>query len=165
MSSALPGLSRGTALVEGEYRYYLTRRWGPGLGVTWVMLNPSTADADRDDPTLRKIVAFTRAWGYGALAVVNLFAYRTPYPDQLALAGDPVGPENDRWVEHHVRAAALVVAAWGGNERAPARAADLLPRIEGVPLHCLGTTKDGAPRHPGRLAYATTLTPWRPPRP
>lgn len=151
------------ALIDGNFRYYLTRRWGPGLFVTWIMLNPSLADAERDDQTLRKIMGFTRAWGYNALAVVNLYARRSTDPDALLTNPHPVGRHNDDWVEHFARSAALVVAAWGSHAAAPRRAAQVTALVHGVPLHCLGTTKDGAPRHPSRLAYATTLSAWTPP--
>src|SRR5262245_13227298 len=99
----------------GRYRYALTRTWGdPKKVVCWVMLNPSTADADQDDPTIRRCLGFSRAWGAGGLVVVNLFALRATDPDQLRIAADPVGPDNDS----HLSTAAfgrLVVAAWGAR--------------------------------------------------
>lgn len=171
--TALPGPARGTALIEGPYRYYLTRRWGPGLPVTWICLNPSVADAERDDATLRKIMGFTRSWGYNAVAVVNLFAMRETQAGRVAALwyravvdgreADVVGPDNDRWVGHFARSGALVVAAWGQAGFAGRRAREVAELLGGVPLHSLGTTKDGAPRHPCRLAYATTLSAWASP--
>ncbi len=113
------------------------------------MLNPSTADAAADDPTIRRCIGFARAWGFGALEVVNLFAYRATRPADLFAADDPVGPRNDRFVRAAARSAAMVVAAWGVHGTRRGRDADVLAtlRILGS-VHCLGTTKRGQPRHP-----------------
>ena len=91
----------GAAVLSpcGAYRYLLTRRFGPGKKLaTFVMLNPSTADAERDDATIRKCVGFARSWGCAGLQVVNLFAFRATDPTDLRMADDPVGPENDVWL-------------------------------------------------------------------
>lgn len=139
----------------GTYRYLLTRglpsplRWM--RPVTFVMLNPSTADADRDDPTIRRCLAFARAWQCTELRVVNLFAYRATDPKELLQAADPVGPENDEHIRRAARGAAFVVAAWGAHKVAEERAQHVLGLIDGlkgIGLQCLGTTKSGAPRHP-----------------
>src|SRR6266436_6577265 len=82
----------------GTYRYALWRRWAPGPQVLFVMLNPSTADRQRNDPTIRRCIGLAAAWGYGALAVGNLFAFRTPSPKVLKRAARPVGRANDRWL-------------------------------------------------------------------
>src|SRR5262245_19133112 len=80
----------------GLYRYWLTRTWDNSLRrVCWVMLNPSTADAEQDDPTIRRCVGFARSWGAGGIIVVNLFAFRASDPKALLRAADPVGPDND----------------------------------------------------------------------
>lgn len=82
----------------GTYRYWLCREWSPGLdSLVWLMLNPSTADATQDDPTIRRCMGFARRWGYGGITVVNLYAYRATNPRDLLTAADPVGPENDRY--------------------------------------------------------------------
>lgn len=134
-----------------EYRYSLWRTWDSALPrVAFVMLNPSTADHRIDDPTIRRCMGFARQWGYGSLSVVNLFAYRTPSPAALARAADPVGPDNDRYLRAACRRARDIVLAWGthgslhGRDRA---VLDLLGRGR-KPLLCLGTTRDGHPRHP-----------------
>ena len=144
------------ALVSpcGRYRYWLTRQWGPGLRVCWVMLNPSTADASQDDPTIRRCIGFSKAWGYGSLIVVNLWAARATDPKALLTLGDPVGPDNAEAIDLAVNGSALVVAAWGsfadrmkvkGHMRLwPEASADAAL----VPTMCLDTTKDGHPRHP-----------------
>lgn len=158
----------GSALLSDDrrYRYYLTRRWGPGLSVAWLMLNPSTADADTDDPTLRKVVGFTRAWGYNACAVVNLYGVRSALPAVLldSGGGDPVGPDNDRWVEHFAGSAAMVVVAFGAHRAARPRAVELLPLLPDVGgLWCIGTNADGSPLHPCRAGYTKAPEPWTSP--
>jgi hypothetical protein len=143
-------LSRSAEISPcGLYRYWLRRSWrhgGDGRVLCFVMLNPSTAGGLSDDPTVRRCMAFCRAWGYSALSVRNLFALRATDPAELLRAENPVGPEG----EANLRAAAtagLVVCAWGakvpfGRDR---RALEVLA---GVPLFCLGLTKDGHPRDP-----------------
>jgi len=151
--------------ADGRYRYTLDRRWGPRPGaVVWIMLNPSTADAGGDDPTIRRCVGFTRGFGYDALRVVNLFALRTTDPGVLRGAVDPVGPDNDRWLACVSRPAGRgpVVAAWGAHRLAAARAARLLgagvlPRRG---LTCLGQTAAGQPRHPLYLPAGRQPRPW-----
>ncbi|MFG0274726.1 MAG: DUF1643 domain-containing protein, partial [Phycisphaerales bacterium] len=78
-----------------RYRYSLRRRWGAGAPCCFVMLNPSAADESYDDPTIRRCLGFARSWGYPALEVVNLFAWRTHEPRRLLETADPVGPGND----------------------------------------------------------------------
>jgi hypothetical protein len=152
----------------GTYRYRLGRRWDHGPADVWIMLNPSTADAQLDDPTIRRCIGFSRNWGSGALVVVNLFALRATDPAELVRHPDPIGPDND---EHIPLAAAgaqqhggRVVAAWGAHPMAAERARTVRRLIEGqgAPLLALGTTKTGAPRHPLYVKGDTTLTPWAP---
>jgi hypothetical protein len=147
---------------DGLYRYWLTRRWNTGPTATFVMLNPSTADAAIDDPTIRRCIGFAKAWGCGGLTVVNLYALRSTDPKGLWTAGDPVGPENDS----HLSAFAVVasqlgwplVAAWGANAK-PDRVAQVLDLPGMAALTALGVTKDGAPRHP--LYLRTDAQPMR----
>src|SRR5262245_34051042 len=84
---------------DRRYRYSLSRRFGDGPTSVFIMLNPSTADAERDDPTIRKCVGFCRRWGVGELHVVNLFAFRAVSPFDMKKADDPVGPRNRRAIE------------------------------------------------------------------
>lgn len=165
--SSVRQLALGTAGVVpgaivsdcGVYRYRLWRRWGSGAHVLWVMLNPSRADATCDDQTIRKCTGFAKRWGYEAIEVVNLFAYRSAFPEDVASAlrkgRDVVGPMNDTHIQEAVRAAPLVVAAWGSQHWLGPRAAAVWGRLG--PARCLGKTKDGHPRHPVMLAYATKL--------
>src|SRR5262245_40859152 len=82
----------------GTYRYVLRREIGPGdTTATFIMLNPSTADAARDHPTIRRCIGFARRWGCGQLVCLNLFAFRATDPARLKCAADPVGPRNEDW--------------------------------------------------------------------
>jgi len=158
---------RGAIAAEGAYRYWLLREWDrtrPRLN--WVMLNPSTADAERDDPTLRRCLQFARGWGFGAVEVTNVYALRATTPRALQQVRDPVGPENDRVLRDCAARCDRVAVAWGngGRERAAAVAV-LLDR----PLWCLKVTRQGQPRHPlyapARLPLRPYLLPPHPPLP
>lgn len=145
----------------GQYRYALGRRWGDGGTVAFVMLNPSTADATMDDPTIRRCMGFAKAWGYGGLVVANLYAYRATKPADLWKAANPIGPNND---EHLARVAAgcdQIVAAWGVNAR-PDRIAEVLALPGMDRLTALALTKDGQPRHPLYLRGDLVPQPWSP---
>jgi hypothetical protein len=133
----------------GSYRYTLHREWLGGEGVCmFVMLNPSTADASDDDPTIRRCVKFAQRWGYQQMTVGNLFAWRSPFPRALIGVDDPVGPENDHWLDCLATAADFHVMAWGAFPLAASRASQVLSRHEWYTPHCLGTTADGSPKHP-----------------
>lgn len=145
---------RSDALLseDGRYRYRLTREWTAGTTkMTFVMLNPSTADADLDDPTIRRCMGFARRDGFGGLHVVNLYAYRATDPREMKRAIDPVGPENDTMLSlafdtarvHH----APVIAAWGTHGD-PYRVRQVRRLMDGADVYALGVTKDGAPKHP-----------------
>lgn len=142
-------MNRSAVLSDcGQYRYLLSREWGdPGWRLTFVMLNPSTADAEVDDPTIRRCIRFAQRGGYGAIDVVNLFAYRATKPTELARVADPVGPRNNVFLHDYAPGA---VAAWGAHPAAHHRyraVVDLCGGRQPVML-CLGTTASGAPRHP-----------------
>ena len=145
--------STATLSECGRYRYRLTRRWGAGGNAVFVMLNPSTADADVDDPTIRRCIGFARDWNQGGLIVVNLYAYRATKPADLWKATDPVGPDNNRILSETFAEANVnsdpVIAAWGANAK-PYRVFQVADRAsrERIDLEALGVTKDGAPRHP-----------------
>ena len=144
------------------YRYSLDRHWGSLWGdscatpvVAFIGLNPSTADETRDDPTIRRCVAFAMQWGYHGLIMLNLFAFRATDPAVLKRTADPVGPDNDRTIRDVASRADLVVAAWGAHGAFRERDRDvrrLAPR-----LLCFGTTKGGHPRHPLYLRKDTAL--------
>ncbi|CUR48159.1 DUF1643 domain-containing protein [Alloalcanivorax xenomutans] len=145
-----------------QYRYALWRRWAEGDDyVLLVALNPSTADHRRDDPTIRRCIGFARDWGYSALCVANLFAYRATYPSDLFAADDPVGPRNDQWLSKLARDASLVVAGWGNHGRHGNRAAQVRARL-GDALHCLRMNGSGEPAHPLYLPKALRPIPMPP---
>lgn len=150
---------------DGAHRYTLGRTWSHETPAVFVMLNPSTADALVDDPTIRRCIGFAKALGCGGLHVVNLYAYRATKPADLWLASDPVGPENDE----ALRAAFLtaygygspVIAAWGANAKPDrSRAVTAIASAAGIDLMVLGVTKGGQPRHPLYLPKATRPTLW-----
>jgi hypothetical protein len=148
------------------YRYSLTRTWQPQAPrIVFLMLNPSTADAFRNDPTVERCERRARAQGFGAFRVVNLFAWRATDPAALKRAAAPVGPENEAAISEAAGWGHLLLAAWGVHGahegRGPAVAASL--RARGVTLHHLGCTKDGHPRHPLYVPYAVAPQPWQAP--
>jgi hypothetical protein len=113
----------------------------------FVGLNPSTADETENDPTIRQCMDYAKRWGYGALCMVNLFAYWATEPDIMKAHAAPVGDENDRWLVEVVKDAGVVVAAWGVDGTHLDRDKALIRLLAGK-LSCLGKTKDGHPRHP-----------------
>jgi hypothetical protein len=147
------------------YRYQLTRIWDElRPSAVWIMLNPSTADAEADDPTIRRCAGFTKAWGLGGLVVVNLFALRATDPRLLRRHPDPVGPRNDEFITEIVWPDSLVVCAWGANRVADERSVDVLGILSarGAQPKCLGKTRDGYPRHPLYVRGSTELGPFEP---
>ena len=125
------------------------------------MLNPSTADARRDDPTIRRCMGFARTWGYGGVEVVNLFALRATDPSRLRIARDPVGPENDAHIRAVARRSSALVVAWGIHGALRERDAEVLALLSRrAPTHSLGWTKDGHPRHPLYLRRDARLLPY-----
>lgn len=138
----------GGAWAEGRYRYLLWRRWADADSLLFIMLNPSTADAAQDDPTIRRCIGFARAWGFGGVEVVNLFAWRATLPRDLARARAPVGPHNDRAIVEAAARSRAVIAAWGVHGALRGREAEVARLLASTRLRCLGTTIEGAPRHP-----------------
>ncbi len=123
---------------DGLYRYRLDRSWGSGPPMVMLWLNPSTADAESDDPTVRRGMGFARAAGCGRLVVVNLFGWRATNPAELQRVADPVGPDNDAWIAGAVaEPAAVVVAGWGARAD-PVRVSTVLDLVRGTPLFCWG---------------------------
>ncbi len=152
---------------DDVYRYSLAREVSPLTGrgtVNFVMLNPSTADAVKDDPTIRRCIGFARTWGYRRLTVTNVFALRSTDPKALRrVSPDPVGPANDAWVRWVADEADLVVCAWGAHATRVGRHVIVLAALQqaGVAPMCLGTTRGGYPRHPMYLAADAVPIPLR----
>lgn len=174
-----------TISADGLYRYRLWREWrqtstptknwdwmkeddgktivkdgagkpvGSPKSVLWVMLNPSTADGKKDDPTIRKCVKFSKTWGYDRMEVVNLFAYRATKPNVILSMGgregfDPVGDRNQMNVERAVSIAGLIILAWGTNGSHLGQDQTMLGWLDQKIKLCrvLAVTKDGHPKHP-----------------
>lgn len=134
------------------YRYTLWREWSMPLievnrkFVMFIGLNPSTADETKDDPTIRKCIHYAKAWGYGALCMTNLFAYRSTDPRKMKKHPHPVGPDSDKWLKECARKASLIVAAWGRDGAHLKRDLQVEKLIND--LQCLGQNPDGTPKHP-----------------
>ena len=141
------------------YRYALRRQWNPrGPIVLFVGLNPSTADETADDPTIRRCVGFARDWGFSAMVMANLFAYRATDPRDLRVTHDPIGPRNNWWLASLPNQVDLVVAAWGIHGTLLDRDETVLRSLDRV--CCLGRTKAGHPRHPLYLSRTATPAPF-----
>lgn len=130
------------------YRYRLSRDWGAGPRIFWLMLNPSTADESANDPTIRRCIAYSQAWGYGGLYVGNIFALRSTDPKALYAADDPIGPGNDEAITDMAAGSTRIVAAWGNHGRLRGRGAAVKRLLRGCRLECLAYTRDGQPVHP-----------------
>jgi hypothetical protein len=150
-----------TAVVSSDkqYRYQLARRWGKaGKTIAFICLNPSTADADTDDPTVRRCIGYTKYWGGTQLLVGNLFGYRATDPRQLLKVEDPVGLENDIWLSKIIDNSDIALAAWGVLGSLRQRDAEVLTRYS-EQLYALRLTKNGSPSHP--LYLSAALKPFR----
>lgn len=162
----------GSAIISDcrTYRYRLERHGLSGAGaVAWIMVNPSTADASEDDPTIRKVIGFSERLSAGWVIVGNVFAYRATDVKLLAQAADPCGPDNDAHLRQIMADAETVIVGWGPVAKLPPLLRRRYQRIVRIaaeldrPLMCFGTAKDGHPRHPLMLAYDTPLEPWKAP--
>ena len=134
-----------------EYRYVLWRKWSEqAQPLVFLMLNPSTADETEDDRTIKRCIHFAKREGAGGIIVGNIFALRSSAPASLYAASDPVGPENDHWVETICRNAFKVVAAWGNERITQHRIPAILSLLKSknISLCCLKKNKNGSPRHP-----------------
>ena len=149
------------------YRYTLTREWADGQCVVWMMLNPSTATAEIEDPTIRRCIGFSKLWGYGRLIVLNLFGLRSTDPRGLTQFADPVGLDNDFHIGRSLGQAGEIVCAWGCRQHLkaspvlsgrPAAVVKMIP--SGIPVMCLGYRSDGAPRHPLMVPYTAPCVPF-----
>lgn len=153
---------RRSAIISacGTYRYRLDRIWeegGPMLA--FVMLNPSTADGEVDDPTIRRCIHFAKAWGYAGLIVGNLFALRATDPTELYTHADPVGPDNDIYLAQIAKDTHQTVAAWGSHIIAVQRGR----KVAAMPwnnLCALKITRDGHPGHPLYISGQTKPVPF-----
>lgn len=158
-------LERDAVISDCErYRYLLRRAWDhDGQRALFIMLNPSTADAEVDDTTIRSCIRLCKSWGYGSFEAVNLYGYRATDPKDLAKAESPVGPDNDRVVEAAVNRCDTAICAWGANGMVSPRNEQMLRLIwrRRHEAWCLGTTKAGHPKHPLYIKSGTPLVAYR----
>ena len=146
-----------------RWRYLLWRRWDGRKSVAnFLMLNPSTADEAKLDPTCSRARAYAKRWGFGALVVTNLFAWRATEPAGMKAARDPVGPGNDDAILRTARESEVVICAWGNDGAHLDRAAKVakMLRAAKVPLHVLRLNGGGEPAHPLYLPRALRPKPW-----
>ncbi len=150
---------RSGAVITGDYRYLLWREWDSNLKtVSFIMFNPSRADAEINDPTITRCINFAKSWGYGRLEVVNLFAYRTSKPSLLKQAVEPIGKDNDRYIVEAVKRSDKVILAWGNHGTWQKQDLYVLQLLKNYKhLYSLGITKKGCPRHP--LYLRSTIKP------
>jgi hypothetical protein len=151
----------------GSYRYTLERTWGTGgRTANFLMLNPSTADANVNDPTVERQCRRVKQWGYDGLVVTNLFAWRSTDPDALLKAEHPIGPENDAHIVGQAVCAELVVCGWGSHKAVGRRGDEVLGmlRAAGVIPHALKVTT-GQPWHPLYISYSAVPFPIKTTRP
>lgn len=141
-----------------RWRYLLWRRWDASQpAANFLMLNPSTADELKLDPTCARARDYAQRWGFGALIVTNIFAFRNTDPAQMKAAADPVGPGNDAAIVRAAKESALVVCAWGNHGQFLGRSRKVLEKLKanGIALHTLRVNANGEPAHPlylpGRL--------------
>lgn len=132
-----------------KYRYTLWRRWSLAESADMVMfigLNPSTADETQDDPTVRRCIRFAMEWGFGGLLMMNAFAFRATDPKDMKAEPQPVGPGNDRAFRTHRTRVGMIIAAWGTH--CAVEREQRICKVINRPIHCLGQTKAGRPKHP-----------------
>lgn len=154
----LPNSSSEAVISDDQkYRYYLSRKWSEeGKVIAFIGLNPSTADAERDDPTIRRCINFAKSWGGSKLVMGNLYAYRSTNPNILNSVDDPIGVDNDAWLARIISESQIVIAAWGVLGKIHGRDIQILNNHR-ANLSYLKLTKEGYPAHP--LYLSSTLTP------
>jgi hypothetical protein len=164
-------ITNRSAIICGPYRYRLERALLPAGGqvAAVLMVNPSKADAEIDDQTIRKVCGFGLRLNFSKVIVGNEFAWRATDITELRAVTDPIGPDNDRHLEQIMRDADVHIVAWGALAKLPmtlrkrwidvVRIADRV----GCTLHCLGINDDGHPKHPQMTGYDVPLTAWRAP--
>lgn len=148
------GITRDARFTKsGERRFMLTRSWrgGDGRYVLFCMLNPSTANASTDDPTIRRCIRYARDWGHSALHVVNLFDFITPSPEVLLRWTKENPMKNLQLYLDIIQCesfnSGLTVCGWGTwGGWFPERARQVYNALNSP--HALRITKDGHPSHP-----------------
>ncbi len=138
---------------SGKYRYVLIRTWDPTLeSVAFIMLNPSTADEKKDDATIRRCIGFTKDWGFGKLVVLNLFAMVATKPKDLLNESNPIGNDNEAFIQSFTKDSKFIICAWG-NSLIVKQLLKKCPNYKPFknlkhPLFYLDLCNDGTPKHP-----------------
>jgi hypothetical protein len=146
-----------------RYRYLLTREFGGSSTCVFVMLNPSTADADHDDPTIKRCVGFAQREGFGRLEIVNLYGFMSTEPKVLFAAVDPVGSDSDIEIVRALTRVDVVIVAWGNHGAVGKVRTDVVLDLitdSGKPVMCFGLTAKGQPKHPLYLPADAELMPF-----
>lgn len=149
-------VEKAWAVIEGPYRYWWHRQWRFNEPVAvFGMLNPSTADRERNDPTSRLVIGHAKMWDLSGAIIVNLYAARSTDPEALGEMDDAVGDYNWDYVREacrivKARPGSVFVAAWGTHRFARQAHSGFVAfvKAQGVGVSCLGVTKSGMPRHP-----------------
>lgn len=161
-------LSEAGISSSGIYRWWLFRCWAAKLPlIIWVMMNPSTADHTKNDPTILKVIRYSKRWGYGAVLVLNIYAFRTSRPENLPRKlSAAVGRSNDWWIKTLFRFAARknipVVCAWGVRHKERGCQVRALADEAGLPLMCLELALNAEPKHPRFLSEGLNPRPLQP---
>lgn len=145
-----------------DYRYRLDRWWSDRPRVAFIMLNPSVADETVNDPTITRLIGYSRAWNLGGFTVANLFAWRETYSGELRKVQEPVGPNNDDFVLSAVKSCCAVVVGWGTKGGRSDRDLHVMHLLQdnGIQPLAFEVTKDGYPRHPLYLKKIATPSPY-----
>jgi len=139
----------------GTYRYSLFRTWDTKLPKAMCIgLNPSTASAVKNDPTITNLAAMLKRLGYGGFYMMNLFAIISPKPEVILTCSDPIG-ENEKHLELVSRICQDVIFCWGNFKQAEKRILEVAPRYPNA--KCFGKNKNGTPCHPLAMMYAGTV--------
>lgn len=148
---------------SGKYRYLLWREWDPSQpSCVFVMLNPSTADATKNDPTIRRAMSFAAQFGFGRFEAVNLFAYRATDSSTLLTVRNPIGRDNDEFILESIQRTDACFVAWGNLGTLRDRSRSVMEMIPGdTIIQCLGLNKSGEPKHPLYLSNRTRPRPYR----
>ncbi len=131
---------------DEKHRYTLTRVWDSNLPkVSFIGLNPSTATELKNDPTVTRMINFSKKWGFGSATVLNLFAFRATFPEDLKKSLEPIGKENDFWIKKEISESDKVIAAWGNHGKFLNRSEEVLKYLKH--FGHFGMTKQNEPRH------------------
>lgn len=146
----MPTITHSSAVFSPcrTYRYQLWRKWGGSNYAMFIGLNPSTADETLDDPTIRRCIRFAQDWGYGALCMTNIFAFRATDPKVMRAHPSPIGTDNDGHLLRLASEAGVVIAAWGVHGDHMSRGQAVRHMLWSDNMCHLGLTKDGHPKHP-----------------